>query len=112
MSPPTRSVEEVLGAHPIIDDIWGVPNPSDVSINTANSKKVMTGSHITEQHAFEFRGSVQSGLLNMTSYKPHTDDLPQNYELDFLDNFKDWNILSKTKNVTNNVVNTPELSIS
>ena len=47
----------------------------------------------------------------MTSYKPHTDNLPQNYKLDFLDNFKDWNILSKTNDVTNNVANTPTINI-
>ena len=71
------------------DDFLGGTNPSDVSIDTANSKEVMAGSHITEQHTFKFRGSVQPELLNMTSYKPHVDDSTQNYELDFLDNFMD-----------------------
>ena len=42
----------------------------------------------------------------MTAYKPHTDDLSQNYDLDFLDNFKDWNILSKVNDATNNRANT------
>ena len=52
---PTRSIEEILGAHLIGDDIWGGTNPSDnVSIDTANSKEVMTGSHITEQHIFKY----------------------------------------------------------
>ena len=106
LSRPIRSVEEILGVHPISDDLLNETNPSDVSIDTANSEEVMTGSDITEQHAFKFWASVQPKLLNMTSYKPHADDLPQNYELDFLDNLKDWNILSKTNNVTNNVANT------
>ena len=79
LSQPTRSVEEILGTHPIGDDLWGGTNPSDVSIDTANSKEVMACSHITEQHTFKFRGSVQPELLNMTSYKPHADGLPQNY---------------------------------
>ena len=86
-SRPTRSVEDLLGAHPINDNIWGGTNPSNVSIDTANSKEVMAGSHIREQYTFKFRGSVQPKLLNMTSYKPHADDLSQNYDLDFLDNF-------------------------
>ena len=43
----TRSVEKILGAHPIDDDLLGQTNSSDVSIDTANSKEIMTGSHIT-----------------------------------------------------------------
>ena len=68
---------------------WSGTYPSDVSIDTANSEEVMTGSHITEQHTFSFRGSGQPELLNMSSYRQHGDAFPQNYELDFLDNFKD-----------------------
>ena len=41
----------------------------------------------------------------MTSYKSGKDDLSQNYDLDFLDNNNDWNLLSKVNNVTNNVTN-------
>ena len=82
-----------------------------MSIDPANSKEVMTGSHIMEQHTFKFRGSVQPELLNMTSYKPHANDLPQNYKLDFLDNFKDWSILSKVNNVMNNGANTPAIGV-
>ena len=71
----------------------------------------MASSHIIEQHTFKFRGSVEPELLNMISYEPHTDDLPQNYELDFLENFKDWNILSKAYDIMNNVANTPNIDI-
>ena len=71
----------------------------------------MAASHITEQHTFKFRGSVQPELLNTTSYKPRKDDLPQNYDLDFLDNVIDWNILSKVNDVTNNRANTPAIDI-
>ena len=107
-SHPTRSVEEILGAHPIGNkDFWGGTNPSDVSIDTANSKEVTTGSHITEQHTFKFQGSVQPELLNMIPYKPHSYDLPQNYELHFLDNSNALNKLSKA----NNVANTPATNI-
>ena len=48
LSCPARSVEEILGAYPINNDLWVRSNPSDVSIDIANSKEVMTGSHITE----------------------------------------------------------------
>ena len=63
-------------------------------IATANSKEVMAGSHIMEQHTFKFHGSVQPELLNMTSYKPHVDDSFWDYNLVFLDNFNKWNILT------------------
>ena len=71
----TQSVEYLLGAHSIGDGIWGETNPCDVSIDTANSKEVMTGSHITEQHTFQFCRSNQHELLNVTAYKPRKDDL-------------------------------------
>ena len=44
----------------------------------------MTGSHNTEQHTFEFQGSVQTELLSMTPCEPQACDSPQNYELDLL----------------------------
>ena len=47
----------------------------------------------------------------MVSYKPHADDLSWNYELDFLNNFKGWNILSKVNDVTNKGENTPAIDI-
>ena len=56
---PTRSVEDLLGAYPIDDDIWGETTPSDVSIDTANNEEVMTSSHITKQHTFKLFGSNQ-----------------------------------------------------
>ena len=54
LSRPTHSVENILGAHSIGDDLWGRTNPRDVSIDTTNSKLVMAGSHIKEQHKFKF----------------------------------------------------------
>ena len=82
-----------------------------MSIDTANSKEIMVGTHITEQHSLEYQESVQLELLNMAPYEPHTCDLPQNYQLDFLNNFMDLNILSKTDDVTNNVTNTPAVNV-
>ena len=38
-SPPSRIVEEILGAHPIDDNFWGNTNPADVSVDTVNSEK-------------------------------------------------------------------------
>ena len=50
-SRPSRTAENILGAHLMGDDDFGDgTNPSDVSIDTTNSKEIMTGSHITEQH--------------------------------------------------------------
>ena len=88
------------------DAFGGGTNPSDVSINTANSKKVTMGSHIMEQHTFKYQEYVQPELLSMTSYKLHKNYLPHNYESDFLDSSKDRNIILKANDVTNNMANT------
>ena len=48
----------------------------------------------------------------MTSYKPHKDDLSRNYDFDFLDNFNNWNILSKVNDATNNGANKIETNIT
>ena len=74
---PTHSVEEILETYLIGDNLWGGTSPSDMSIDTANSKEVMAGSHIKEQQTFKFQGSIQPALLNRISYKPHLDDLLQ-----------------------------------
>ena len=106
------TVEDLLGAYSINDVIWGGTNLCDVSVDTANSKEVMAGSHIMEQHIFKFRGSDQHEHLNMTTYNPCKDDLSWNQNLDFLDNFHNWNILSKMNDATNNRANTTETTIA
>ena len=40
---PAQSIEELLGVHPIDDDIWGCTDPSDVLIDTANSVYMKDG---------------------------------------------------------------------
>ena len=44
---PSRSVEELVVAHPVNDTIWNHSNQSDVSIDTANSTEIIAGSYIT-----------------------------------------------------------------
>ena len=80
-----------MRAHPIDDAIWGHSDPSNVSIDTTNSAEIMVGSHIMEDHMFIFRRSDQHELLNMAARVPCKDDLSQYYEIDFLDNYHDWN---------------------
>ena len=80
-------------------------------VDTANREEVMADSHIIDQYTSKFHGSVQPELLNMTSYKPHKDNLSQNYDLDFLNNFNYLNILSKMNNATNNRANTTYTNI-
>ena len=82
------------------DDFWGGTNPGDVSIDTANSKEVMAGSHITELHTHKFEEPVPPELLNVVRNEPQAYDLAQNYQLDCSNKSKDSNILSKTNNVT------------
>mmetsp|Transcript_51472 Transcript_51472/g.52449 ORF Transcript_51472/g.52449 Transcript_51472/m.52449 type:complete len:157 (+) Transcript_51472:402-872(+) len=63
----------------------------------------MAGSHITEQHTFKFRGSDQHELLNITTYKPHEDDLFD---------FHDWNESPNLTDTTNSGANTAESNIA
>ena len=66
-----RTVEEILGAYLMDnDDFWGNTNPTDVSIDTANSEKMMAGSHITEFHTSEQEEPVTTELLNKVSNIP------------------------------------------
>ena len=64
----------ILGAHSIDDAIWGGTNPYDLSVDTANNKKVMVGSHIMEEHTCTFLRFDQHDLLNATSHKPRKFD--------------------------------------
>ena len=66
-SRPSRTVDEILGAHPIDDDFWGNTNPTDVSIDTANSEEMMAGSHTTEFHRHKHKELVTTDLLNKLS---------------------------------------------
>ena len=59
-----RTVNEILRAHPVNDDFWDNTNPTDVSIDTVNSKEKMTGSHITKFHTNEDKQPVIRDLLS------------------------------------------------
>ena len=48
-----HTIEEILGAHDINDTSWEDTNPTDVSIDTVNSKEQMPRSHITKFHIHE-----------------------------------------------------------
>ena len=57
----------------------GGTNLSDVSIDTVNSKEIMAGSNITEQHTHAHQGPIPPEPLNVTPNKPQAYDLHQNY---------------------------------
>ena len=85
-----------------------------MSVDTANIEEAMAGSHITEQHTFKFRGFDKYKLQThniIQAHKPQEDNLSQNYDLDLLDNFNIWNILSKVNNAINNGANTTAIKI-
>ena len=82
------------------DDFCDGTNPGDVSIDTANSKEMLAGSHIIQKHTHEYQGPIPPELLNVAPNKPQTYDLPKNYQLDSPNKFKDLNVLLKTNNVT------------
>ena len=64
------------------DDFWVGTNPGDVSIDTANSKEMMAGSHITELHTHKCEEPVPPELLNVVSNEPQSYDSSQNCQLD------------------------------
>ena len=80
LSRPSRTVEKILEAHPMnADDFWGGINPDDVSIYTTNSKEMMTGSHITEEHTHKYQVPVTPELSNKAANKPQTYNFLHNY---------------------------------
>ena len=82
------------------DDFWGGTNPSDVSIDTTNSKEMMTGSHIRELHTYKYKEPVSPKLLNKVPNVLEVCDAVQKCQLDPPNKSKDSNMLSKTNNVT------------
>ena len=64
-------VEEILGAHPMDNDcFWGNTNPTNLSINTANSEEMIAGNHSTEFHTPKQEEPVTTELLNKVSNVP------------------------------------------
>ena len=105
---PAQSVEELLVAHPVDDIIWSHTNPSDVSIDMANSAELIAGIHITEGSTYTFHRSDPYGLLNTTSHVSHEDNVSWYDGSAFLDSFTDSNELSNTNgddDVINNSMN-------
>ena len=75
-------MEDILEAHPMNDDdFWGNTNSTNVSIDTANSEKMMAGSHITEFHTHKRKEPVTTELLNKISNVPEVCDAVQKYQL-------------------------------
>ena len=65
------TMEEILGAHLMKDDdFWGNTNPTDVSIDTANSEEMIAGSNITEFHTSKQQEPVTTEWLNKVSNVP------------------------------------------
>ena len=62
-SRPSSTVDEVLGAYPIKDDFLDNANPTDMSIDTANSEGKMVGGHITRFHTQENKQPIITELL-------------------------------------------------
>ena len=96
-SRPSRTVKEILGAHPMNNDnFWGGTNPGDVSIDTTNSKEMMAGSHMTELYTHKYEESVPPKSLSKVPIVSQVYDLAQKYQLDPSDKSKDSNRLWKS----------------
>ena len=78
------------------DDFWGGTNPGNMSIDTKNSKEMMTGSHITELNTHKYKESIPPELLNKVLNVSQVCDSAQKCQLDPLDKSKDSNMLSNT----------------
>ena len=83
----------------------GCIDPSDVSIDTANSAEIMTCSHIREEQIFIFHRSDPHELLHVEAHMPHEDDLLWCDELNFLDNYHGWNKSSNAIDTVNSAEN-------
>ena len=57
-SHPSRTVEEILGAHPINDTFWDNTNPANMSVDTVNSEENVAGSHVTKFHTHKDKQPV------------------------------------------------------
>ena len=64
------------------------------------------------KHTITFRRSDQHELLNVTAHKPREDDLFQDYDLNFLDNFHDRNKSSNVTDTTNSGPNIPRVNFA
>ena len=64
MSRLSRTVDEILGAHPVNDDFWDNTNPTDVYIDTMNSEEKIAGSYITKFHTHKDKQPVIADLLS------------------------------------------------
>ena len=78
------------------DAIWSHSNPSDVSIDTANSAELIAGIHITEGSTYAFERLDPYGLLDTTSHVSHEDDMTRCAGSAFLDSFTDSSKLEDT----------------
>ena len=97
-----------MAAHPVDDTIWIHTNPSDVSIDTANSAEFIAGIHITEGLTYAFERSNPYRLLDTTSHVSHEDDASWYDRSAFLDSFDNWNESANTDgndNLSNNSTN-------
>ena len=72
----------------------------------------MADSHIMKQHAFNFHRSDQYELLNLITYKPRKCDSSQDYALDSLYNYHDWNESPNMNDTTDSGVNIVEATIA
>ena len=78
-----------MAAHPVNDAIWSRSNPSDVSIDTANSAEIIAGSHITEGSTYAFERSDPYGLIDTASHVSQEDNMSWFDGSAFLNSFTD-----------------------
>ena len=85
--------------------IWSHSNPSEVSIDMANSTELIVGIHIQEGSTYAFEWSDLYGLLDKTSHVSDEDDILWYEGSAFLDSFTDSSESEDTisdDDVTNN----------
>ena len=79
----------MFAAHPVDDTIWSRTNPSDVSIDMANSAEIIAGSHITDGLTSAFERSDPFGLIDTPSHVSDENNMSWYDGLAFLDSFTD-----------------------
>ena len=76
-----------MAAHTVDDAIMSHSNPSEVSIERANSAEIIAGSHITKGSTYAFERSDPFGFIDTASHVSHGDDMSWYDGSAFLDSF-------------------------
>ena len=95
---PTRSVQDILAAHPVNNPIWDHTDACDISFDTVNSTEALAGSHIVEPE-FTFRRPFPAFEDIELFVKAPSGTIQNNGLYHLMDNYGKWDNLPYTTSV-------------